>query len=42
MIDKQIEFKEVRISFQGFSIFKRISINYGGQEPSNICFNFSD
>ena len=39
-IDKQVEFKSVKISVYGFSILERIRILYGGEPPSYICFDF--
>ncbi|NHJ38486.1 MAG: PKD domain-containing protein [Asgard group archaeon] len=40
-MDKKFEFKSIRICVQGFSILKRVSIIYSGQEPSSICFDFT-
>ena len=39
-IDKKVEFKSVKISVFGFSILRKISILYGREEPSCICFSF--
>jgi hypothetical protein len=39
-IDKQEDFKSVKISISGFSLRKKISILYGGEKASQICFNF--
>jgi hypothetical protein len=39
-IDRDVEFKSVRLSVYGFSLSKRISISYGSDKASNICLNF--
>ena len=40
-IDKKVEFKSIKISVIGFTVFKRISVLSGGEEPSSICFDFT-
>ena len=39
-INEKVEFKSIKISIRGFTFIKRISILYGGLEPSYICFDF--
>lgn len=39
--DKEEEFKTVKIAVYGFSIGKKISILYGGEKASHICFDFT-
>jgi hypothetical protein len=41
-IDNKVEFKSIKISVLGFTIFKRIGILYGGETSSNLCFIFTD
>lgn len=40
-IDLKVEVQSIKISLIGFTVFKRISIIYGGEEPSTLCFDFS-
>ena len=39
--DKQEEFKSAKISLYGFSLGKKISILYGDEKASQICFDFT-
>jgi hypothetical protein len=39
-INEKVEFNSIKISVIGFTIFKRINILYGGEEPSYLCFDF--
>jgi hypothetical protein len=39
-IRKNEEFKSIRLCINGISLKNDISIIYGGDKPSNICFNF--
>ncbi|UCF49230.1 MAG: PKD domain-containing protein [Thermoplasmatales archaeon] len=39
-IDRDVEFKSVRLFVYGFSLSKKISISYGSDKASNICLNF--
>lgn len=41
-LDTNVEFGSIKISVFGFSLGKRISILYGGEKASHICFNFTD
>lgn len=41
IFDKEEEFKTIKILVNGFSFRKTISIMYGGEKPSNICFDFT-
>jgi len=38
----QLTVKSIKISFYGFSIGENIKILYGGDKPSNICFNIKN
>jgi hypothetical protein len=38
-IDQKTEFQSVKIIFYGFSIGRKISILYGDEKASHICFN---
>ena len=39
--DREEELKSVKIVVYGFSLRKKISILYGGEEASHICFDFA-
>ena len=41
-INNQEEFKSAKLSIYGFSFGKKISILYGDEKPSKICFNFTE
>lgn len=40
--DNQFTIKSIKISFEGFSIGENIKVLYGGEKPSNICFNIKN
>lgn len=39
-LDTKVEFQSIKLSVYGFSLGRKISILYGENTPSNICFNF--
>jgi len=41
-VQEEIEFELIKLEIHSFSLISRIKIIYGGEEASNICFNFSD
>jgi hypothetical protein len=40
-IDELTELKSLKLTFFGFSIGEKVSILYGGESSSCICFNFT-
>jgi hypothetical protein len=40
-IDNPDEFKSIKLVVYGFSIGKKVTILYGGEKASQICFNFA-
>ena len=41
-ITKNLEFQSIKIIFYGFSLRNRVSVLYGSETASNICFNFKN
>ena len=41
-LDKKVDFQSVRLFIYGFSLGRKISILYGDDTPSHICFNFKN
>ncbi len=42
IIDNPIEFESIKIVVYGFSLRKKITIYYGGETASHMCFDFSN
>lgn len=40
-LDETFNIKSIELSIYGFSLRKEISLLYGGENPSHICFDFS-